>query len=388
MSSSQQQTSLDVPDISGLSLTGSKPASASSTPSIFTLLSRATYVPPPTSLTSRTPKSSSLSPANHLGSAVDPLLKHLEEPKGKENGQQTKGSADDILQKLSFLPTIGSPNQYFTTVSSWDDSKLREVASQQSDFQTTLAPSHMWKNHNGPKDGFLFARIEPPAGSEDELDLPSNMLPEDVSTLTRSQLPAGRLETIYWQARGHDGCFKSALQMVHNTLPMLRFALLSSFDLLNLKRLTIAAVSDINNNCITNYITGGADQKMFRHAVFGDTGRGPGRKGKGTFVLESLDQYYDRLETIVEGGDAAKTSSRITEDPNPAYEAWTKAVAKRVKERWEKRKESHWCGHCGSPLANGPELKRCSACREHYYCNKEHQTMAWSSHHKRWCGKS
>jgi len=120
MSSSQQQT-LDVPDISGLSLSGSKPASASSTPSIFTLLSRATYVPPPTSLTSRTLKSSSVSPGNHLGSAVDPLLKHLEEPKGKENGQQAKGSADDILQKLSFLPTIGSPNQYFTTVSSWDD---------------------------------------------------------------------------------------------------------------------------------------------------------------------------------------------------------------------------------------------------------------------------
>lgn len=307
-------------------------------------------------------------------------------------------------------------------------SKLREVASQQSDFQTILAPSHIWKNHNGPKDGFLFARIEPLAGSEDELDLPSNMLPEDVSTLTRSQLPASRLETIYWQARGHDGCFKSVALLQHffdlyPLSPSVRIRLadgtqyvtnaslriIVEFDLLNLKRLTIAAVSDINNNCITNYITGGADQKKFRHAVvgfgrstdgnietvldmasmqFGDTGRGPGRKGKGTFVLESLDQYYDRLETIVEGGDAAKTSSRITEDPNPAYEAWTKAVAKRVKERWEKRKESHWCGHCGSPLANGPELKRCSACREHYYCNKEHQTMAWSSHHKRWCGKS
>ncbi|KAJ4463693.1 hypothetical protein C8R41DRAFT_861064 [Lentinula lateritia] len=118
---------------------------------------------------------------------------------------------------------------------------------------------------------------------------------------------------------------------------------------------------------------------------FGETGRGPGRKGKSTFVLESLGDYKKRLLTVASGFEKAKVSSRITPDPNQANEAWMWKVAKRAKERWEKRGEHHWCGHCGRPLANGPGLKRCSRCRQAYYCDEEHQKMAWSSHHKSWC---
>lgn len=305
--------------------------------------------------------------------------------------------------------------------------KLREIASQNAHYRTILAPNpSIWTSHNGPKDGFLFDRIEPPTGSEDEPDLPWNMVPDYVPPLISymTQLAPSRLETIYWQARGHDGCFKSAALLQHffnlfrPSDPSVRIRLadgtqyitkastraIIEFDLVKLKHLTVAIVSPTN----MSYITGGADQATFRHAVvafgpskdgnletildmasmqFGDTGRGPGRNGKGTFVLESLDQYYDRLESIAEGGDSVRTSFLITEDPDPAYEAWTKEVAKKVKDRWEKRKENHWCGHCGSPLANGPGLKRCSGCREAYYCDREHQKMAWSSYHKRWCGK-
>ncbi|KAF9074044.1 hypothetical protein BDP27DRAFT_1317905 [Rhodocollybia butyracea] len=303
-------------------------------------------------------------------------------------------------------------------------SKLREVTEDESQFQTVRILYRVRQtDYKGPKDAFLFER-RPPVGSEDtdKPDLPSNMLRQPMSQLT-SNLTPDRLETIYWQARGHDGCFASAcifqyfFDLFPNSEPSIRIRLadgkeyttsaesvILEIDLTSLKHRTCSTVLPQNES----YVTGAGDQPIFRHAVigfgtsregnietvldmssmqFGDVGRGPGRKGKGTFVLESLDSYLDRLEFIAAGHKVVKTSVRVLPHHDQAQDLWQRDVAKRAKERWEKRKDHHWCGHCGHPLDNS-QLKRCSGCQEAYYCDKEHQTKAWSSHHKRWCGKS
>ncbi|KIK66005.1 hypothetical protein GYMLUDRAFT_38475 [Collybiopsis luxurians FD-317 M1] len=274
--------------------------------------------------------------------------------------------------------------------------KLREVASSDSDFRTVLITSPVyWSDHKGgSKDGFVFEKADPHERSEGDPDLPSNMLPLHILSHASGNikdLSPQRLETIYWQARGHDGCFMSAtiLQYFFDLFPRsnppirVRFAngtefltpaerrTIEEFDLVKLKHLTLAMVFPQN----WTYITGSENQPEFRHAVvafpspvddvwavldlasmqFGDSGRGPGRKGKGTFVLESMDQYFNRLKSgIADNVKMVQTSFAITAHSDPAIDAWLKDVAKRVKERWDKRKEHHWCGHCGRPLANGP----------------------------------
>ncbi|KAJ3751257.1 hypothetical protein DFH05DRAFT_175024 [Lentinula detonsa] len=328
----------------------------------------------------------------------------------------------EIALLLNYERTSSEPRFRYT--------KLLEVASHELDFQTLLINTPIWTAHKGPKDGFVFQRMEPAViadtGSREVPDLPSNMLPQIVYPLARdiTQLAPDRLETIYWQARGHDSCFKSVAILQHffdlyTTDPFIRIRLadgkeyfsspstrsIIEYELLTVQRLTIAVVLPENKA----YATGSADQPRFKHAVvvfeshsynggvqtvldlasmqFGDTGRGPGHSGKGTLVLESLDDYHNRLSSVAAGFRTTKISYHITPDPNEVNEAWMKKVAERAKERWENRNDHHWCGHCARPLANGPELKRCSACRDAYYCHREHQIKAWFSHHKRWCGK-
>lgn len=104
MPPSEQQTSLNISDLSG-SKTG--PLGTASQLSIFTLMSRAKYVPPPTSSIS---KPSPLSPADPLALSANSLLKHLE--KGQA-GTETSHALGDIFQTLNSLPTIPA-NQYFT----------------------------------------------------------------------------------------------------------------------------------------------------------------------------------------------------------------------------------------------------------------------------------
>ena len=113
---------------------------------------------------------------------------------------------------------------------------------------------------------------------------------------------------------------------------------------------------------------------------FGEAGRG--RKSKGTFALESLDHFYDRLETIAGGCDSSKTktSHRILDSPDSE---WLEKVAKRAKARWDARDTDPWCGHCGAPSLAGIKLKKCGLCRVHY-CNAAHQKAAWPFH-KRFC---
>ncbi|KAF9019299.1 hypothetical protein BDZ89DRAFT_1208263 [Hymenopellis radicata] len=117
----------------------------------------------------------------------------------------------------------------------------------------------------------------------------------------------------------------------------------------------------------TTYITGDQSYEM-NHAVlgfassregnidtildmsslqFGDAGRGLG--GKSLFALESLD---DRVETIARGADT-ENARTLMMAITPAA-AWLAGVAKRVKERWDKRHQEH----SGGPAAT----QRCSKC--------------------------
>ncbi|KAJ3851809.1 hypothetical protein EV368DRAFT_42349 [Lentinula lateritia] len=345
----------------------------------------------------------------------------MQEPDESEIVERETIDLYDIALLLNYERASSEPR--------FRNSKLREVATHEFDFRSVMIKTPLWTAHKGAKDGFVFQRIKRAIHDSDESepDLPSNILsPQVMSPLARdiTQLAPSRLETIYWQARGHDGCFKSVAILqyfldLYAIDPLLRIRLANGreyvtsssptsisiveYDLLVVKHLTLAVVLPDNQT----YITGSSDQPRFRHAVvsfdshpyngdneiildmasmqFGETGRGPGRKGKCMFVLESLGDYKKRLLTVAGGFEKAKVSSRITPDPNQANEAWMWKVAKKAKERWEKRGEHHWCGHCGRPLANGPGLKRCSRCRQVYYCDEEHQKMAWSSHHKSWC---
>ncbi|KAF7335657.1 MYND-type domain-containing protein [Mycena venus] len=291
--------------------------------------------------------------------------------------------------------------------------KLRDVATGSTPFTTPLgihkavvdAPE--WISHNrDTKDGFIFEKDDTATGP----DLPSNMLPSPVPS-NLSHLSPKELETIFWQARSHDGCYRSVALLQHffdlyppNTPLRVRTSagtdyitsassrVILEMRLLRPKRMTIAYV--VAGGV---YITGHEDTMM--HAVvgfgppgeanvatvldlaslqFGDAGRGLG--GRSTFALESLDAFYDRLEAVAQGADTAnaRSSERIRQGPHDAWLTW---VAKRVKERWEERDTKPWCGHCGRP---GEALKKCSLCLEDYYCDAAHQTAAWPFH-KRFC---
>jgi len=291
--------------------------------------------------------------------------------------------------------------------------KLRETASASSDFKTVLLDVPDWKQASGPKTGFVFDKRTPPVSARDVPDLPSNMLPNPIPANLQG-LSEKEVETIYWQARGHDGCYKSITLLQHffdlypestklriRTSAGVEFTTTAStrvileVKLLRPKLLTLSCV--LPNQ---TYITGAGDTML--HAVagfarledenvsivldlasmqFGEAGRGLG--GRSTFALESLDGFYDRVEKIAFGADTAnaKTSLRIGPCPD---DVWLKGVARKVKQRWEKRETEPWCGHCGAPGFGGKELRKCSACREVYYCNAAHQAGAWQFH-KRFC---
>jgi hypothetical protein len=112
---------------------------------------------------------------------------------------------------------------------------------------------------------------------------------------------------------------------------------------------------------------------------FGERGRG---KGGETFMLGSLDGFYDMAERVAEGhkprfehlpGGAGRVG------PSP-HDIWLRPAAQRVRGRWEARVTKPWCGYCGAP----GELRRCP-CGEAWYCNAAHQAAGWR-YHKRWCG--
>ncbi|KAJ7660754.1 hypothetical protein DFH06DRAFT_1193217 [Mycena polygramma] len=268
--------------------------------------------------------------------------------------------------------------------------KSRDIATGSIPFATTvpnIVQAAEWISCIRPKEGFVF---EKDSGSKTGPDLPSNMLPSPVPA-NLQHLTSKQLETIFWQARGHDGCYKSValLQHVFDLYPRdakLRVRTSAGVDylipassrvilelkLIGPKQMTIAHVVAGGT-----YITG--DEDTMKHAVvgfgapgdpnvatvldlaslqFGDAGRGLG--GRSTFALESMDAFYDRLETVASDADTknTRTSARMRSCPDDEL---LKQVARRVKQRWEARDTESWCGHCGGP---GEALKKCSLCHE------------------------
>ncbi|KAF8972505.1 hypothetical protein BDZ97DRAFT_1692186 [Flammula alnicola] len=300
--------------------------------------------------------------------------------------------------------------------------KLREVATT-SDFKSIILPVPEWTEAAVPRIGFVFDRKQPSTQEErDEPDLPSNILPNPIPPDLRSnlaQLTPKELETYYWQARNHDGCFKAITLFQHfvdlfpeftrvrvrtvegkdktrNYTTLADDRMIVEIRFFHPTSVSVSAVFPDNKT----YITGSEPSSL--HAVlgfaapgskldtildlaslqFGDVGRGS--KGNSLFVLEPIFQYAARLDKFAQGNDLqeAKLSQRIRDSTTPDND-WLKTVAQRAKDRWEKRATVPWCGHCGAP-PKGQVLKTCAKCKSAWYCDPGHQLAAWPFH-KHFC---
>ncbi|PPQ98059.1 hypothetical protein CVT26_003285 [Gymnopilus dilepis] len=342
--------------------------------------------------------------------------------------------------------------------------KLREVAfDPPSEFETIRVLTPEWTDVRPGQErlGLVFDRVPPKSkgrtkaknanqkgkakaaqddsnsdAEDSDPDLPTNMLPTPLSPrLRKLGLTSTQLETYYWQARNHDGCFRTVSLFQHfldlfppftrlrirtvtstkdnttgkakekpRTYTTLASPLIIEFHLLAQSTLTLSTVLPEG----MSYISGAEPSTI--HAVLGFSAPSPsapsspheadtildlaalqfgtagrGSKGRGLFVLEPIENYIHRLDRFATGGNTfrdAKRSVRIS-DSAPDRE-WLKHVARKVKRRWEERDKIPWCGHCGAPPREGQDLKRCTKCRKVFYCDAEHQLAAWPFH-KHFC---
>ncbi|KAJ8495282.1 hypothetical protein ONZ45_g12933 [Pleurotus djamor] len=164
-------------------------------------------------------------------------------------------------------------------------------------------------------------------------DTPENMLPTPIPDNLKS-LTSKQIETIFWQARAHDGCFISVALLQHffdllppRTLIRIRTAKGTEYTTPFYNRF-ILEMPFIQPNimCMSVLIPGATyhqgDSFEMTHAVmgfseheytdkittivdlstmqFGESGRGMG--GKGLVVIESLEEFYGRVEKVAMGG--------------------------------------------------------------------------------------
>jgi len=299
--------------------------------------------------------------------------------------------------------------------------KLREVASPEGHFNTLS--DDLWSDvpMNRPKRGFIFDTIPPPPDHADKPDLPTNMLSSNPE-LSAARLSEQELETIFWEVRGHDGCYQSIAifqefadlylpsQPLHVQLhdgtdfvTTLSTRVILEFTLQAPKQVTLSVVMPSKpvgsgrQAIVQSRYTG--ESSEMRHSAwgfgrpteknvsvvldlasmqFGSAGRG---RGGDFFILDTMDGWYDFVERIVLGCEPLRTSGRISQGKDSEMEQWFKDVAGRVKERWDARAVDHWCSLCGKPEAT----KRCGRCSQEYYCSEAHSRAAWKNWHKRWC---
>ena len=299
--------------------------------------------------------------------------------------------------------------------------KLQEVTSN-GKFYGLPFSDKMWDKvpENHSKRGFLFDRIPPPGDRADEADLPTNILWPG-SGLTATLISEQELETIFWEVRGHDGCYQSIsilqeLADLYQPSQPLRVRLhngtdfitpfstrdILEFTLQGPKQTTMSAVPEQPLHSgppihMKSRYTG--ESTELHHSVwrftrpgdenisavldlasmqFGAAGRG---KTGDFFILDNADGWHDYVETIALRCEAVKTSQRITPDNDMERQGWYERVAERVKTRWNARAVNHWCGLCGKPDAT----KCCGRCGQEFYCSEAHSRAAWKHWHKRWC---
>ncbi|KAF9057505.1 hypothetical protein BJ165DRAFT_38208 [Panaeolus papilionaceus] len=312
--------------------------------------------------------------------------------------------------------------------------KLREVATT-ADFTTIICPASEWRDADpAHRLGLVYDKrrhkVEP---TSEEPDLLTNMIKDPVPPALQS-LTTRDLEAIYWRTRHHDAGLITAVLLQHlfdlfppytrvrirtpppvvpsskHLYPVappgtpddapkpIYYSTLASdrtvleFKLSNVKERTVVAVLP----GAKPYITGGHDTTV--HTVlgfgppaaqietiydltsmqFGDAGRG--NKGKGLFVLEAIQDYVGiRLPKFTESNAISEARLMDRVGPHPEDD-WLIDVARRVKNRWQGRKEVPFCAYCGAPPQEGTDMAKCSVCKVDHYCNKEHQLSGWSFH--------
>lgn len=73
-------------------------------------------------------------------------------------------------------------------------------------LEARWASAKLWNDlPSAPKRAFFFVQGN---GTADELDLPDNLLPATGSVRATTPPTARELETIYYEARAHDGCYR------------------------------------------------------------------------------------------------------------------------------------------------------------------------------------
>ncbi|EJD51271.1 hypothetical protein AURDEDRAFT_111861 [Auricularia subglabra TFB-10046 SS5] len=284
--------------------------------------------------------------------------------------------------------------------------------------------------------GFMF-KIEDLPFDEDQPDLPTDMLPTSIVPPRIQALSPLELETIFYQSRAHDACFSTIALLQYlfehydglqpvcvrtNTgvefITHMEYHHTATFMLRNPKSATVSVILNGNptyhqessgrtkmrlprrtlvtgnkatmKHCAMVFVPPpeGSDlDRLSRGRVprdnvvldlasmqFGDAGRG--LRGKSLFVLEPMETFKARMLTVAESADEPVTGGPMLESPKSI---WLKEVARRAKERYDRREKEHWCGHCGAPA------KRFACkCRAAWYCDSAHQKAAWPFH-KHYC---
>lgn len=318
----------------------------------------------------------------------------------------------------------------FTTDPRLRGAKLLEVAYPGQQLTTAkLMTSDFLPNDGRSQTTILFESpsMQPPAGSAREPDLPSNMVSAESLTFNPelNLLTPKQLETLFYQARGFNGCFTAAalLQIFFDQFPQSATKLhvrhgpasggakgasgvsyTTGLDTFRIVEKTFVGPQFCTTIIVhpTGRVHVSGDEATIIHAVvaftrpgaegptsfldltsmqFGDVGRGLG--GSGLFALETLDEFNTRMGQISKGvlEDTTQISHRTSAHPDTLD--WLRLVALQAKARWEKRDTEKWCGHCGAPVSTA---KTCSGCMKAWYCGQEHQRMAWRLH-KYYCVK-
>lgn len=90
---------------------------------------------------------------------------------------------------------------------------------------------------------------------------------------------------------------------------------------------------------------------------FGEFGRG---YAKETFRLGTYDEMHDGLERFCGGAELAKgMSQKIGSSGDPKWDRWMEQIARKVRQRWDKRETVKWCDYCGKP----DPKSRCGICK-------------------------
>ncbi|KAG9194663.1 hypothetical protein G6011_04698 [Alternaria panax] len=295
--------------------------------------------------------------------------------------------------------------------------KLREVAFPGTEPQTVALNSPVNQGWNENACTWIILDQQQ-AITPDAPDLPTNFLRED--KIRDNTLSNEQLETLFHQARNHDGCYQAI------SLLQIFFALFQDETKLRVRHFPygkgpgssytttisrrVVIEESFRNPKFTTAIcvlpegtmyTSGHESEL-KHAVvgfsphdsetvqsfldlssmqFGDIGRGPGPKGKQLFALDTAEEFAMRFSKLAKGTDSSKSQRTLTISGTPADD-WLEEVALRAKKRWDNRANEKWCGHCGAPRAKS----KCAGCGDAYYCGREHQKMAWGFH-KGYCQK-